>query len=158
MARYIISLLIMNIQYFLCTNLHFGICLFLLTAQIFNHNFFWLGLKSNGEGKPYGEIKKKIEESFISFENFKEQFTKEASSHFGSGWIWLVIKEHKLKIYQGHDAECPIKHQIGHPILALDVWEHAYYVDYKNSRNDYIKEWFSKINWDFANYNLSIVN
>ncbi|WBY58634.1 superoxide dismutase [Fe] [Plasmodium yoelii yoelii] len=129
----------MNIQYFLCTNLHFGICLFLLTAQIFNHNFFWLGLKSNGEGKPYGEIKKKIEESFISFENFKEQFTKEASSHFGSGWIWLVIKEHKLKIYQGHDAECPIKHQIGHPILALDVWEHAYYVDYKNSRNDYIK-------------------
>ncbi|EUD73338.1 superoxide dismutase [Plasmodium vinckei petteri] len=129
-----------------------------LNAQIFNHNFFWLALKNNGEGKPYGEIKNKIEESFGSFENFKEQFAKEAAGHFGSGWIWLVIKDHKLKIYQGHDAECPIKNQVGHPILALDVWEHAYYVDYKNSRADYIREWFSKINWDFANYNLSIVN
>ncbi|SCM23732.1 superoxide dismutase [Fe], putative [Plasmodium chabaudi chabaudi] len=127
-------------------------------AQIFNHNFFWLSLKNNGEGKPYGEIKNKIEESFVSFENFKEQFAKEAAGHFGSGWIWLVIKDNKLNIYQGHDAECPIKNQVGHPILALDVWEHAYYVDYKNSRADYIREWFSKINWDFANYNLSIVN
>lgn len=72
----------MSMQYFLCINLHFGIYLFLLIAQIFNHNFFWLGLKNNGEGKPYGEIKKKIEESFVSFENFKEQFTKEASSNY----------------------------------------------------------------------------
>ncbi|CRG93811.1 superoxide dismutase, putative [Plasmodium gallinaceum] len=127
-------------------------------AQIFNHNFFWMGLKEEGGGKPYGEIKKKIEESFNSFENFKEIFFKEASGHFGSGWIWLIIKDKKLKIYQGHDADNPIKDDVGNPILTLDIWEHAYYVDYKNSRADYIKEWFNKINWDFANYNLSIVN
>ncbi|SCO93150.1 superoxide dismutase [Fe], putative [Plasmodium malariae] len=127
-------------------------------AQTFNHNLFWLGLKEEGGGKPYGEIKNKIEDSFTSFENFKEVFLKEASGHFGSGWVWLIIKDKKLKIYQGHDADNPIKNNIGRPILTLDVWEHAYYVDYKNSRVDYIKEWFNKINWDFANYNLSIIN
>ncbi|SOS77496.1 superoxide dismutase [Fe] [Plasmodium sp. gorilla clade G1] len=125
-------------------------------AQIFNHNFFWLGLKEQGGGMPYGEIKEKLDESFNSFENFKNEFIKQASGHFGSGWIWLIIKDRKLEIFQGHDADSPIKQNIGKPILALDIWEHSYYVDYKNSRADYIKEWFNKINWDFANYNLSI--
>ncbi|CRH00903.1 superoxide dismutase [Fe], putative [Plasmodium relictum] len=127
-------------------------------AQIFNHNFFWMGLKEEGGGDPYGEIKKKIDESFNSFENFKDIFLKEASGHFGSGWIWLIIKDKKLKIYQGHDADNPLKDNVGNPILTLDIWEHAYYVDYKNSRVEYIKEWFNKINWDFANYNLSILS
>uniref|UniRef100_A0A8C9GVN6 superoxide dismutase n=1 Tax=Piliocolobus tephrosceles TaxID=591936 RepID=A0A8C9GVN6_9PRIM len=127
-----------------------------LLAQLYNHNFFWLGIKENGGGKPYGEIKKKIEETFFSFKNFKNQFTQEALSHFGSGWIWLILKNNKLKIYQGHDDQTPLKGAIGHPILTLDIWEHAYYVDYRNARSDYIKEWFNKINWDFANYNLSV--
>ncbi|SBT38004.1 superoxide dismutase [Fe], putative [Plasmodium ovale wallikeri] len=127
-------------------------------AQIFNHNFFWLGIKANGGGKPYGVVKDKIEESFTSFENFREIFLKEASAHFGSGWTWLIIKDEKLKLYHGHDADNPIKSKVGHPILTIDIWEHAYYVDYKNSRSDYIKEWFNKVNWDFANYNLSIAN
>ncbi|KMZ98681.1 superoxide dismutase [Plasmodium vivax North Korean] len=127
-------------------------------AQIFNHNFFWLGLKEHGGGKPYGEIKNKIEESFTTFENFKDAFLKEASGHFGSGWIWLIMKDKKLTIYQGHDAGNPIRGNIGHPILTLDVWEHAYYVDYKNARGDYVKEWLNKVNWDFANYNLSALN
>ncbi|GAW81795.1 superoxide dismutase [Fe] [Plasmodium gonderi] len=128
-------------------------------AQIFNHNFFWLGIKEEGGGgMPYGEIKDKIEDSFNSFENFKEIFLKEATGHFGSGWIWLIMKDKKLKIYQGHDADNPIKNNVGRPILTLDVWEHAYYVDYKNARADYVKEWLNKVNWDFANYNLSILN
>ncbi|GAB67323.1 superoxide dismutase [Plasmodium cynomolgi strain B] len=107
-------------------------------AQIFNHNFFWLGLKEHGGGKPYGEIKNKIEESFTTFENFKDAFLKEASGHFGSGWIWLIMKDKKLTIYQGHDADNPIKGNVGHPILTL--------------------EWLNKVNWDFANYNLSAIN
>uniref|UniRef100_A0A8C9GBG6 Superoxide dismutase [Mn], mitochondrial n=1 Tax=Piliocolobus tephrosceles TaxID=591936 RepID=A0A8C9GBG6_9PRIM len=123
-------------------------------AQLYNHNFFWLGIKEDGGGEPYGVIKEKIEENFTDFQNFKDQFTKEALSHFGSGWIWLIIKKNKLKIHQGHDDQTPLKGAIGHPILTLDIWEHAYYVDYRNARIDYIKEWFNKINWDFANYNL----
>ncbi|SBT00113.1 superoxide dismutase [Fe], putative (SOD2) [Plasmodium ovale curtisi] len=132
--------------------------LFDVVSQIFNHNFFWLGIKADGGGKPYGVVKDKIEESFISFENFREIFLKEASAHFGSGWTWLIMKDEKLKLYHGHDADNPIKSKVGHPILTIDIWEHAYYVDYKNSRSDYIKEWFNKVNWDFANYNLSIAN
>lgn len=124
-------------------------------AQIWNHNFYWKGMKSDGEGKPYGEIEKKINESYGSFENFKEEFIKIAKSHFGSGWTWVLLdKDGKLKIKDTHDAYNPVKKKDGMAILVLDIWEHAYYVDYRNDRLEYIKEWFNKIDWDFANNNL----
>lgn len=112
-------------------------------------------MKPQGGGSPKGEIGKKIDEDFGNFENFKAKFSEVAAGHFGSGWAWLVYTPQKrLEIIQTHDAGNPIKSGVGHPILTCDVWEHAYYIDYRNSRPDYIKAWWNLINWNFAEKNL----
>jgi Fe-Mn family superoxide dismutase len=129
--------------------------LFNLAAQIFNHNFYWQSLSPNGGGEPQGPIRDAIDHSFGSYAKFKEEFTAAAVGHFGSGWAWLVKDpaNNRLRIHQTHDAGCPIKEGLK-PILTCDVWEHAYYVDYRNDRAAYVKAFWDAVNWDFANANL----
>jgi len=124
-------------------------------AQIFNHDFYWRSLSPNGGGEPYGLVKVMINEAFGSFQKFKEEFSSAAEGHFGSGWAWLVKdpKDGKLKIVSTHDATNPIQQGLM-PILTCDVWEHAYYIDYRNARPNYVKAWWNLVNWDYANQNL----
>nr|AZL94546.1 superoxide dismutase [Nephromyces sp. MMRI] len=126
-------------------------------AQIWNHTFYWNSLSPQGGGQPTGLIAKQIDTDFGSFEKFKKEFTAAAAGHFGSGWAWLVYSklEQKLKVHQTHDGGNPIRDGFGVPILTCDVWEHAYYIDYRNNRAAYIDAWWNCINWNFANTNLS---
>lgn len=122
-------------------------------AQVWNHTFYWHSMKPGGGGEPTGAIKAAIESSFGSFADFKTQFTKVATGHFASGWAWLVKDGSKLAIIDTHDAGSPLT-QGKTPILTCDVWEHAYYVDYRNARPKYVEAWWNLVNWDFANKNL----
>lgn len=128
--------------------------LFNQAAQYFNHSFYWKCLSPNGGGAPKGAIAEAINESFGSFDAFKDAFTKAAGGHFGSGWAWLVKNaDGKLEVTSTHDAGCPIRDG-AKPILTCDVWEHAYYIDYRNARPKYIEAFWNLVNWDFANENL----
>lgn len=132
----------------------FGSC-FNNAAQIWNHTFYWNSMSPNGGGPPTGTIATKINQDFGSFEKFKEEFSAAAGGHFGSGWAWLVLgQNNKLEIAQTHDAGNPLQDN-KKPILTCDVWEHAYYIDYRNARPEYIKAWWNVINWEFANQNLA---
>ena len=124
-------------------------------AQIWNHTFFWKSMKPGGGGQPSGALLAKIEASFGSFESFKEQFATKAATLFGSGWTWLVQKGDKLEIVQTSGAGNPLTDGLT-PLLTLDVWEHAYYLDYQNRRPDFIKDFLGHlVNWDFASANLA---
>ena len=115
-----------------------------------NHNFFWEVMKANG-GNPSGKISEAINSSFGSFDKFKEQFTQAAMTRFGSGWAWLVNENGKLKIGSTANQDNPLMDNSdlkGTPLLALDVWEHAYYLKYQNKRNEYVANWWSVVNWD----------
>jgi superoxide dismutase, Fe-Mn family len=115
----------------------------------YNHNFFWTILKKDIKLK--GDILKEITKTFGNFETFKEQFTKAATTLFGSGWAWLVLNENKkLEIIQTKNQDCPLSIK-KIPLLAIDVWEHAYYLKYKNKRADYIEAFYNVINWDKVN-------
>ena len=126
----------------------------------YNHNLFWNILSPNGSGKPNGNLLESINQNFESFENFKNEFSKAAATRFGSGWAWLCIHENgKLEICSTANQDNPLMPGIGcggFPILAIDVWEHAYYLNYQNRRPDYINAFFNLINWDQVNesYNL----
>ena len=123
-------------------------------AQIWNHTFFWNSMKPGGGGEPTGELKSKIEASFGSFAKFKEEFSNSAATLFGSGWVWLVDNGGKLEITQTTGAETPISGS-STPLLTLDVWEHAYYLDHQNRRPDFIAAFLDNlVNWDFAAKNL----
>jgi superoxide dismutase, Fe-Mn family len=127
-------------------------------AQTWNHTFYWHSLSPNGGGVPTGPIKDAIEAQWGNFGHFKEAFSAAAAGHFGSGWAWLIQnKEGKLEITQTHDAGCPLTDGVN-PILTLDVWEHAYYIDYRNNRPKYIENFWNLVNWEFANQNLSKSN
>ncbi len=128
--------------------------LFNQAAQVYNHTFYWNSLSPNGGGEPTGAIKEAIDKSFGSFGAFKEKFTAEAGAHFGSGWAWLVRDASgNLSIVGSHDAGNPMTE--GHiPVLTCDVWEHAYYIDYRNARPKYLEGFWNLVNWDFANANL----
>ena len=120
----------------------------------FNHNLFWEIMGPNCGGNPTGEIAEAITSNFNSFENFKENFKKAAATRFGSGWAWLCIHEDgKLEICSTPNQDNPIMKNGcgGNPILCLDVWEHAYYLNYQNRRPDYIEAFFNLINWDEVN-------
>eukprot|EP00667_Euglena_gracilis_P011253 EG_transcript_11490 len=127
-------------------------------AQIWNHTFYWNGLRPNPEGRPNpagGAVAALIERDFGSFAAFQEQFTAACVGHFGSGWVWLVYgADGRLRITQGHDAANPVRDGTGTPLLTCDVWEHAYYIDQRNARPAYVKAWWSLVNWDFVNGNL----
>jgi superoxide dismutase, Fe-Mn family len=124
-------------------------------AQVWNHTFFWHSMKPNGGGAPTGAIASKIDADFGSFEAFVEQFKAAGATQFGSGWAWLVLDmEGKLKVVKTANAETPFT-KGDKPLLTLDVWEHAYYLDYQNLRPKFIETFLnSLVNWDFANANL----
>ena len=125
----------------------------------YNHNLFWDILSPSGGGKPNGKLLESINNGFESFENFKEEFSKAAATRFGSGWAWLCVHENgTLKVCSTANQDNPLMPGIGcdgFPILGIDVWEHAYYLNYQNRRPDYINAFFSLINWDEVNNNLS---
>lgn len=123
-------------------------------AQVWNHTFYWNCLSPNGGGEPTGKVAEAINASFGSFENFKKEFTDKAATLFGSGWAWLVKgADGKLAIAQTANAGCPLTDNHT-PLLTCDVWEHAYYVDYRNARPDYIAAFWNLVNWDFVEKNL----
>ena len=126
-------------------------------AQVWNHTFYWNSMKPNGGGKPTGAIAAKIDEAFGSYEKFAEEFTAAATTQFGSGWAWLVADEvnGKLSITKTANADTPLAHgQIA--VLTIDVWEHAYYIDFRNLRPKYIATFLeSLVNWDYANAKLA---
>jgi Fe-Mn family superoxide dismutase len=124
-------------------------------AQVWNHTFYWNSMKPNGGGEPSGALAKAIERDFGSFAKFKEQFTASATTLFGSGWTWLVLDGGKPKIVQTKDADLPMKHSHV-ALLTLDVWEHAYYIDYRNARPKYTEAFLDHlVNWGFAAANFA---
>ena len=114
-----------------------------------NHNLFWECMSPNGGGLPTGALAAAINESFGSFENFQAEFAKAATTRFGSGWAWLCVSSGKLEICSTANQDNPLMGEgcSGTPILALDVWEHAYYLNYQNRRPDYITAFFNVVNW-----------
>jgi len=124
-------------------------------AQVWNHTFYWNSMKQNGGGVPTGALAAKIDEDFGSFDKFKEAFKATGVGQFGSGWAWLVLDGGTLKVTKTLNAENPVVHgQV--PLLTMDVWEHAYYLDYQNRRPDYAQTFLdSLVNWDFAAANFA---
>jgi superoxide dismutase, Fe-Mn family len=124
-------------------------------AQIWNHTFYWHSMKPNGGGAPTGAVFEKIKADFGGVEEFNKAFTVAGAAQFGSGWAWLVLSGDKLEIVKTPNAETPITAGKT-PLLTMDVWEHAYYIDYQNRRPDYMNIFLnSLVNWDFANRNLA---
>ena len=123
-------------------------------AQVWNHTFYWNSLSPNGGGEPKGKVGDAIKASFGSFTDFKDRFSKVAAGHFGAGWAWVVKKAGKLEIVDTHDAGNPLTQEL-QPVLTCDVWEHAYYIDYRNARPEYIKAYWNVVNWTFVEKNLS---
>ena len=123
-------------------------------AQAWNHTFYWNSIKPNGGGTPAGELAEKIKADFGSFETFVEEFKKAGASQFGSGWAWLVLDKGTLKVTKTGNADNPLT--AGQtPLLTMDVWEHAYYLDYQNKRPAYIDTFIGNlVNWDFVAANL----
>jgi Fe-Mn family superoxide dismutase len=123
-------------------------------AQIWNHTFFWHSMKPGGGGQPTGALAEKITAAFGSYEKFAEQFKAAAVGRFGSGWAWLVADGETLKIVTTPNAETPITKGL-RPLITVDVWEHAYYLDYQNRRPDFVQAFLDRlVNWDFAAANL----
>lgn len=123
-------------------------------AQHFNHSFFWNCLSPNSGGQANGDIASLITRDFGSFEAFKNQFSDTAVKLFGSGWVWLVLNSNgKLEIKPFANADTPVTSNFK-PILTLDVWEHAYYIDHRNARPKFVEGYWDIVNWDFANKNL----
>lgn len=118
----------------------------------YNHTLFWSIMSPNGGGEPSGELAEAINAAFGSFEGFKDAFSKAAATRFGSGWAWLCVHSGgKVEVCSSANQDNPLMPNIGcggHPILGLDVWEHAYYLNYQNRRPDYISAFFNVINWD----------
>lgn len=115
----------------------------------YNHSLFWSVMSPNGGGEPNGELADAINAAFGSFENFKDEFSKAAATQFGSGWAWLCVKDGKLSVCSTPNQDNPLMKDGcgGTPILGIDVWEHAYYLNYQNRRPDYIQAFFNVINW-----------
>lgn len=125
-----------------------------------NHTFFWKLLAQNSGAGPKGQLAEAINQAFGSFDEFKEKFAAAAAGRFGSGWAWLVVNGGKLEICSTANQDNPIMGKAiagceGKPVLGLDVWEHAYYLNYQNRRPDYVKAWWSVVNWDEAEKNYT---
>jgi superoxide dismutase, Fe-Mn family len=129
--------------------------LFNNSAQVWNHTFYWNSLAPKGGGQPTGAIANAIKESFGGYDQFRKEFTEAAISQFGSGWAWLVKDGGKLKVVKTPNAETPLT-TAAKPIITADVWEHAYYIDFRNARPKYLDTFLDHlINWDFANKNFA---
>lgn len=125
-------------------------------AQVWNHTFYWHCLSPNGGGEATGAIANAINSAFGSFDKFKEELTNSAIGNFGSGWTWLVKKaDGSVGIVNTSNAETPLTDASVKPLLTVDVWEHAYYIDYRNARPEYLKAFWSLVNWEFVNSNFA---
>ncbi len=125
-------------------------------AQVWNHTFYWNSMAPNGGGAPTGALAGHIDKDFGSYDAFKEAFANAGATQFGSGWAWLVLAGDKLEVRKTPNAETPLTEDGVTPLLTMDVWEHAYYLDYQNARPAYITTFLDKlVNWDFANANLA---
>lgn len=125
-------------------------------AQIWNHTFYWHSLSPNGGGAPTGAAADAINQTWGSFDKFKEEFNKMAVGNFGSSWTWLVKKaDGSLEIVNTSNAGTPITQDGVTPLITVDLWEHAYYIDYRNLRPKYLEGFWALVNWDFANANLA---
>lgn len=131
--------------------------LFNNAAQSWNHAFYWRSMSPTGGGAPTGALAEVLAEAFGSFDTFTKELNEVASTHFGSGWAWLVHDGSKLQITHTSDADLPLKHS-QKALLTIDVWEHAYYVDYRNKRPDYVTAFLDHlVDWDFVGQNLTEV-
>ena len=120
-------------------------------AQVWNHTFYWHCLSPNGGGEPTGALADAINSAFGSFDKFKEEFNAQAAGNFGSGWTWLVKKaDGSVAIVNTSNAETPLTDESVTPIMTVDVWEHAYYIDYRNARPNYLSAFWNLVNWDFV--------
>lgn len=113
----------------------------------YNHSLFWQWMSPNGGGEPTGDLAKAINDKYGSFQAFVDEFTTKSLSVFGSGWVWL---QPDMEIITSANQDTPLIKGLPEPLLGLDVWEHAYYLDYKNKRDDYINSWWNVVNWDFV--------
>lgn len=113
----------------------------------YNHSLFWQWMSPDGGGEPKGEVAKLIDQKYGSFQAFVDEFTTKSLAVFGSGWAWL---QPDMTIITTPNQDTPIMQGLGEPLLGLDVWEHAYYLDYKNKRDDYVKAWWNVVNWDYV--------
>ena len=128
--------------------------LFNNTAQIWNHSFFWQCLAPAGSTRPSGKLRDMISSDFGGEQQLLDQLSKESVNHFASGWGWLILNNGKLEVTSLHDADTPVAHGMT-PLLTIDVWEHAYYIDYRNDRAKFVKSVLENIiNWDFVARNL----
>jgi superoxide dismutase, Fe-Mn family len=129
--------------------------LFNNAAQVWNHSFYWKSMTPKGGGQPSGKLLDLVKSGFGDYGSFKDALAKAATSQFGSGWAWLVLDGGKLKVEQTANADNPLTSAGKKPLLTIDVWEHAYYIDYRNKRPDYVNAVLDKlINWEFAAANL----
>jgi Fe-Mn family superoxide dismutase len=123
-------------------------------AQAWNHAFYWKCMKPSGGGQPTGAVAERIKVDFGSYEKFAEEFKNAGATQFGSGWAWLILDGKKLKVMKTANADTPVAHGLT-PLLVVDVWEHAYYLDYQNRRPDYLNAFVGNlINWEFVNSQL----
>ena len=131
--------------------------LFNQAAQVWNHTFYWQCMKPNGGGKPDGALNDALSSAFGSADDFVKELNQAAATHFGSGWAWLVHDGSSLKVTHTSDADLPLKHG-QKALLTIDVWKHAYYIDYRNKRPDYLNAFLENlVNWDFVAQNLATV-
>jgi superoxide dismutase, Fe-Mn family len=129
--------------------------LFNNAAQVWNHTFYWQCMKAGGGGEPAGDLKAAIDAAFGSYDDFKKELSAAAVGQFGSGWAWLVLDGGQLKVVKTGNADLPLKHgQVA--LLTVDVWEHAYYIDYRNLRAKYVETFLNNlVNWDFVAANFA---
>jgi Fe-Mn family superoxide dismutase len=129
--------------------------LFNNAAQVWNHTFYWSSMKPGGGGAPDDEVAEKVNSAFGSYDTFREKFAEAATTQFGSGWAWLIDDGGTLDIVKTANADLPLKHS-QKALLTIDVWEHAYYIDYRNARPNYINTYLDHLlNWDFVAANLA---
>jgi superoxide dismutase, Fe-Mn family len=125
------------------------------SAQVWNHTFFWNCMSPNGGGAPTGQVAEAINAKWGSFDKFKEEFSKSCVGNFGSGWTWLVKKaDGSVDIVNTSNAQTPLT-TADKPLLTCDVWEHAYYIDYRNARPKFVEAWWNTVNWEFVNQNFA---
>jgi len=146
----------MDLEQIIAVSNNTNIAIFNNAAQIWNHSFFWHSIKPNGGGQPSSTtMLAQIKQDFGSYEEFVIQFKQAALTQFGSGWAWLVYNNKRLEIIKTANAATPLSQNLA-PLLACDVWEHAYYIDYRNKRPDYVSAFIDHmINWDFAEMHLN---
>ena len=129
--------------------------LFNQAAQVWNHTFFWNCMAPNAGGAPTGKVAELINKKWGSYEKFQEEFAAKALGNFGSGWTWLVQNDKgEVEIFNTSNADTPMAHNMK-AVMTVDVWEHAYYIDYRNARANFVKAFWNVVNWDFVNKNLT---